>query len=79
MGLAFSDHSPQNGVDMKLSQYLEAQGLSYAAFGRVINVKGETVRRYAIGERVPHKKLMAKIALATGCKVTANDFFGMAA
>jgi transcriptional regulator with XRE-family HTH domain len=64
---------------MKLSEYLEAQGLSYAAFGRVIGTKGETVRRYAIGERVPDKARMTKIALATGCRVTANDFFGIAA
>jgi transcriptional regulator with XRE-family HTH domain len=79
MGLAFLAQCPQNGVDMKLSEYLEAQELSYAAFGRVIGTTGETVRRYVIGERIPDKHKMAKIALATGCKVTANDFFGIAA
>lgn len=65
---------------MKLAEYLETNGLSYAEFARRIGVKSdETVRRYATEGRVPTPKVMAKIALATGCQVTANDFFGIAA
>jgi transcriptional regulator with XRE-family HTH domain len=65
---------------MKLSEYLEAHGLTYAEFARMIDVKGnETVRRYAEGVRTPDKKRMARIAEATDFKVTANDFHGIAA
>lgn len=65
---------------MKLAAYLEANGLSYAEFARRIDAKSaETVRRYAVEGRVPTPKIMEKIALATGCQVTANDFFGIAA
>ena len=65
---------------MKLADYLEAHGISYSEFARQIGAKSaETVRRYAVEGRVPTPKNMEKIALATGCKVTANDFFGIAA
>ena len=63
---------------MKLSDYLEANGLSYAEFARTIGVKGkDTVRRYANGDRMPQGDLMTRIAEATNGKVTANDFFGI--
>lgn len=46
----------------------------------MIDAKGkDTVRRYAEGERTPDSKYMTRIAEATGGKVTANDFFGIAA
>jgi hypothetical protein len=40
-------------------------------------VSAETVRRYIIGERIPDKERMSRIALATDGQVTANDFFDL--
>jgi transcriptional regulator with XRE-family HTH domain len=64
---------------MKLADYMKAHDLSRAQFAARIGVSSETVRRYLECGRVPTPKVMEKIALATGCKVTANDFFGIAA
>jgi transcriptional regulator with XRE-family HTH domain len=64
---------------MKLHDYLAEAQITRAQFARSIGVSQETVRRYLAGERIPDKEKMSKIALATGCKVTANDFFGIAA
>lgn len=64
---------------MTLQDYLEETSLNASQFARLIGVKPETVRRYLVGERIPDREKMHKIALATGCKVTANDFFGIAA
>ena len=65
---------------MKLSDYIAAHDLSYAEFARMIGVTGkDTVRRYAELGRIPSEKLMIRIVEATGGKVTANDFFGIAA
>jgi transcriptional regulator with XRE-family HTH domain len=64
---------------MKLADYMKAHDLSRAQFAARIGVSAETVRRYLECGRVPTPKVMEKIALATGCKVTANDFFGIAA
>lgn len=62
---------------MKLSEYLEAQALSYAEFARMIGAKSdETVRRYANG-RIPQEPYMTRISEATNGKVTPNDFFGV--
>jgi transcriptional regulator with XRE-family HTH domain len=61
-----------------LSAYLEEAQLSRAQFAAKIGVSKEAVRRYLIG-RVPEPDIMEKIALATACKVTPNDFFGIAA
>ncbi len=65
---------------MTLAQYLEAHGLSYAEFARIIGATGkDTVRRYATSGRVPHPDMMAKIVEATDNLVTPNDFHGIAA
>jgi len=66
-------------ANMKLQAYLAEARLSRAEFAEAIGVSQETVRRYLIGSRIPDRSTMAKIALATGCRVTANDFFGIAA
>jgi transcriptional regulator with XRE-family HTH domain len=58
---------------------MKAHGLSRAQFAERIEVSPETVRRYLECGRIPTPKIMEKIALATGCAVTANDFFGIAA
>jgi transcriptional regulator with XRE-family HTH domain len=62
-----------------LSQYLQEAQITRAQFATRIGVSSEAVRRYVAGTRIPDKPVMEKIALATGCKVTANDFFGIAA
>jgi transcriptional regulator with XRE-family HTH domain len=64
---------------MTLKEYLAEAAVSRADFARQIDVSQETVRRYLIGTRIPDKHVMERIALATGCKVTANDFFRMVA
>ena len=65
---------------MKLAEFLRTHELSYAEFARMIGASGkDTVRRYALGERKPTEKYMERIAEATNFKVTANDFFGIAA
>jgi transcriptional regulator with XRE-family HTH domain len=64
---------------MKLSEYLERTSTPRHEFAKTIGVSVETVRRYVAGTRIPEKDKMEKIALATGCQVTANDFFGIAA
>lgn len=64
---------------MTLAQFLKETQTDRFQFAERINVAPETVRRYISGERIPDKKRMAKIVLATGGKVTANDFFAVAA
>jgi hypothetical protein len=64
---------------MTLAEYLKEQSIDHRQFAARIDVSAETARRYVVGERIPDKKRMAKIALATGGKVTANDFYGLAA
>lgn len=64
---------------MTLTDYLKEAQLDRHQFAARINVSSETVRRYLAGKRIPDREIMARIALATGCKVTANDFFGIAA
>jgi transcriptional regulator with XRE-family HTH domain len=64
---------------MTLQDYLAESSLTQSQFARQIGVKPETIRRYIAGERIPDRDKMAKIALATGCRVTANDFFGIEA
>lgn len=64
---------------MKLGDYLKEHDISRATFAQSVGVSGETIRRYIAGTRIPEKETMEKIALATSCKVTANDFFGIAA
>ena len=66
-------------VNMTLKEYLIEAAITRADFARQINVSQETVRRYLDGTRTPDKRRMELIALATGCKVTANDFYGIAA
>ena len=64
---------------MTLEAYLKETGESREEFAKRIGVSAETIRRYLTSERRPDRERMEKIALATGCKVTANDFFGIAA
>lgn len=62
---------------MKLADYLDAHSIPRAQFAERIGVSDESVRRYIVGDRRPNRRTLEKIALATACKVTANDFFGI--
>lgn len=64
---------------MRLQEYLTATSVSRADFARQIGVSAESVRRYLYTGRVPEPPVMEKIIEATEGKVTANDFFGIAA
>lgn len=64
---------------MKLSDYLETNGISRSIFAQHVGVTTEAVRRYADCGRVPTPKVMSKILAATNGEVTANDFFRIAA
>jgi transcriptional regulator with XRE-family HTH domain len=64
---------------MTLPEYLAEAAYSQAQFARSIGVSKQAVQRYVSGERIPDRRIMGRIALATGGKVTANDFFGLAA
>lgn len=59
---------------MKLSQYLEANGISQAEFARQVGTTRQNVGRW-VGSVVPRPAEMMRIALLTGGAVTANDFF----
>jgi transcriptional regulator with XRE-family HTH domain len=63
---------------MTLADYLSQAQLSQTQFAKQIGVSKQAVQRYAKG-RIPEPEVMKRIALATASKVTANDFFGMAA
>jgi transcriptional regulator with XRE-family HTH domain len=62
---------------MTLREYLQDARISQAQFARAIGVSRQSIVRY-LGGRIPDPKVVEAIALATGCKVTANDFHGIA-
>ena len=64
---------------MKLSEYLENQGLSQEGFGRLIGVTQQAVERYVSGARVPRPEVIRRIVDATDGAVEPNDFFEAAA
>ena len=63
---------------MRLEEYLAETGLTRAEFARQIGVRQFSITRYLEG-RVPEPSVMCKIIEATEGKVSANDFFGLAA
>lgn len=64
---------------MRLQEYLDQTGLTRAEFARRIGVRHITVTRYLREGRVPEPTVMCKIIEATEGKVSANDFFELAA
>jgi predicted DNA-binding protein (UPF0251 family) len=64
---------------MRLEDYLQTTGMTRAEFARRIGVRHITVTRYVQEGRVPESSVMGKIIEVTEGKVTANDFFGIAA
>ena len=61
---------------MTLSEYLKRHDLAAARFAEKIGVTGESVRRYAAGERVPRPEIMNRIVEATDGTVQHRDFYG---
>lgn len=61
---------------MKLADYLAQTGTTAEAFAHEIQVSDVAVYRYMIGSRRPQWDVLARIAKATGGKVTPNDFMG---
>jgi transcriptional regulator with XRE-family HTH domain len=64
---------------MRLEEYLAETGLTRAEFARRIGVRHISVTRYLREGRVPEPSVMCKIIEATDGKVSANDFFDLAA
>lgn len=63
---------------MKLDDWLKASGVTVENFAEDIGHKPQTVYRYILGHRLPKKETFRKIFLATGGKVTPNDFLDLA-
>lgn len=62
---------------MTLSDYLDANKITNAAFAARIGVSRQAVLRYRAGDRTPGHAEMAAIFEATGGAVAPNDFFGI--
>lgn len=62
-----------------LAQFRRDNRLTAEQFAERIKVKSPiTIYRYEKGLRVPRPKVMSRITLETGGKLTANDFPGSA-
>lgn len=59
-----------------LAKYLAETGLKGADFATLIGVTPTAIYRYCQG-RIPDPSMMRAIALATGNKVTPNDWLGI--
>ena len=64
---------------MKLSAYLEQTGLSDAEFAALIGVNRSTVSRLRRTDQCPSRQTIAAIAKVTEGKVSADDFWLVAA
>jgi DNA-binding transcriptional regulator YdaS (Cro superfamily) len=64
---------------MQLEAYLTAAEISEADFAHLIGVDRSSVNRMRRGKQTPSAEVMRVIAEKTNGKVTANDFFGIAA
>ena len=61
---------------MILSKYLEAKGETQADFAARVDATQATISKICAFIIVPKRKLMARIAVATGGAVTPNDIHG---
>lgn len=64
---------------MTLNSYLLDHSITEAAFAARVGVDQSTVHRWRKGQMPEGPSTMRAIARETGGKVTANDFFGIAA
>lgn len=58
---------------MTLDKWLTNQEMNAEAFGRLIGVTGQAVRRYRSGERMPDAKTVSRILERTGGQVTGSE------
>jgi transcriptional regulator with XRE-family HTH domain len=63
---------------MKLSTFLETNGISEAAFARALGVSQVTVNRYCNDKRFPDPQMIERIFRATGEKVGVVDWYAQA-
>lgn len=59
---------------MTLQAWFTLVGKTQADFAKEIGVYQSSVSRWAKGERMPKPYILRKIAMATGGRVTADDF-----
>lgn len=59
---------------MTLDRYLEENRLTPSAFARGVPLPPSTITRLLAGERSPSFDLLKSICVATGGRVTPNDF-----
>lgn len=62
-------------VGMKLATYLRDRKLSQREFADATGIAPETVNRLVNGRLMPGRKMMERIATATGGAVQPNDWF----
>lgn len=59
---------------MELKAYLADEGMTLTAFARQSGLGVQTLHRYVNGDRFPKAEALLAIRVATGGKVTADDF-----
>ncbi len=69
-------------MQTRLSKWLSDQGLTFAAFGRLIGTGTSNVRRYCLPpghsqRRIPDEARMVAIYRATRGAVTPSDFYDL--
>jgi len=62
---------------MKLTDFIEENSTTRAAFARQIGTSRQAVNRYCAGDRFPTKKIMTRIWEQTHGHVTADDFMDL--
>jgi DNA-binding XRE family transcriptional regulator len=60
-------------VGMKLSDYIAAQGLTDAEFGKLVNLSSQSINRIKHGRQTPSLRVAMAICDVTGGTVTASD------
>jgi transcriptional regulator with XRE-family HTH domain len=63
---------------MKLSNWLQKNGIARAAFAREVGVSPASVSRWCDGSRRPERSQFDAISRATGGEVGVSDFFDLA-
>lgn len=62
---------------MTLQDYLVREGLTFTAFAAMVGTKyPSTIERYAKGQQIPGRSMMAEIVRVTRGEVMPNDFYG---
>jgi DNA-binding XRE family transcriptional regulator len=75
MRLFYVDRNPKYGGVMRLSKYLERQGMDYSEFALTIGVDKTTIFRILQGSSHPKLSTARKIVAACGGSVTYNDLY----